>query len=121
MRGAYTLEFGYPVDCLTAYTAIGGAMQSSLQRVDIQGLRWRVFEFPAITRAYCDGILLASILRWCEPQQAWWGDTDREAENVISELVARTQDKTDQAVLVPELFLAASQGKIPDAEDGAVR
>ncbi|KUH70844.1 hypothetical protein AU184_25945 [Mycolicibacterium novocastrense] len=108
-------NFGYQVDCLTAYTAIGAAMQSSRQRVDIQDPRWRVFEFPAITRAYYDGILVASILRWCEPQEAWWGDTDREAENVMSELVARTQDKKDQAVLFPELFLAASQGKIPDA------
>lgn len=108
-------NFGFQTDCLTAYTAIGAAMQAARQRVDIEDPRWRVFEFPAITRSYYDGILIASILRWCEPQEAWWGDTNREAENVMSELVARTQIRGDQAVLFPELFLAASQGKVPDA------
>jgi hypothetical protein len=106
-------NYGYEVDAVTAYAAIGAAMHSARQRAAADDPRWRVFEMPAISRAYYDGILLAAILRWCEPQETWWGANEREAANVMRELIARTGNDEDRKVLFPELLLAAAQGKIP--------
>lgn len=106
-------NFGYEVDAVTAYAAMGAAMQSARLKSDREDPRWGVFEFPAIARSYYDGVVLACILRWCEPQEAWWGQSGRQAANVMSELIARTADASDQQILFPELLLAASQGKIP--------
>ncbi|WP_178357738.1 hypothetical protein [Mycolicibacterium hippocampi] len=106
-------NFGYEVDAVTAYAAMGAAMQSARLKTDREDPRLGVFEFPAIAWSYYDGVVLACILRWCGPQEAWWGRSGRQAANVMSELIARTADASDQQVLFPELLLAASQGKIP--------
>ena len=105
--------YGYEVDALTAYAAVGSAMHS--KRLDVAAFdpRQRMFEIPAITRSYYDGIILACILRWAQPQECWWGESEREASNVMTELLARTQDDGDRKILLPELLLAASQGKVP--------
>jgi hypothetical protein len=107
-------NYGYQVRAVTAYAAIGAAMQGAREVKGVQDdPRRLVFELQAVCRMYYDGLLIASILRWCEPHEAYWGDSDDDAWNAISELITRTQDEGDQKVLFPELLLAASQGKIP--------
>lgn len=105
--------YGYQVDVVTAYAAVGAAMHSSRQKVRDADPRRAVFEMPAITRSYYDAIIVASILRWAEPQECWWGNSAEEARSVVSELITRTTDENDLRILLPELLLAASQGKIP--------
>jgi hypothetical protein len=105
--------YGYQVDAVTAYTAVGAAMHAARQDVDRDDPRQAVFEMPAISRSYYDAIIVGSILRWAEPQECWWGASPEEARSVVSELLARTTDQGDLKILLPELLLAASQGKLP--------
>jgi hypothetical protein len=105
--------YGFEVGALTALAAVGAAMHATRQgRVDYDP-RWLVFDMPAITRSYYDAIILASILRWAEPQETWWGASEGEAEAVMTELLARTVQEGDRQILIPELLYAASQGKVP--------
>lgn len=94
--------------------AVGAAMQSALlRRVDEEVPEWVRFDLPNAFRSYFDGILHASILRWTAPARAWWGVDDNECEALIGELKGRFED--DWAFLLPELLLAAAQGKVPQA------
>jgi hypothetical protein len=106
-------NYGYQVNAVTAYAAIGAAMHGARESRLPDDPRRQVFELSAISRMYYDGLLIACILRWCEPHEAFWGESDTEAQNAISELLSRTRDEGDQKVLFSELLLAASQGKIP--------
>lgn len=105
--------YGLEVDALTAYAAIGSAVHATRQERHDYDPRWLVFDMPAISRSYFDAIILTSILRWTEPQEVWWGVSDREARAVMSELIARTVEEHDRHILIPELLYAASQGKVP--------
>ncbi|WP_419908007.1 hypothetical protein [Candidatus Poriferisodalis sp.] len=94
--------------------AVGAAMQSALlRRTDEQVPEWVRFDLPNAFRSYFDGIIHASILRWTEPARAWWGVDDNECEALIGELKGRFED--DWKCLLPELLLAAAQGKVPQA------
>lgn len=105
--------YGFEVDAITAYAAVGAAMHSSRLRSASQDPRQAVFEMPAVSRSYYDAIILACILRWAQPQECGWGGDDREASRVMTELLARTQEEGDRKILLPELLLAAAQGKVP--------
>jgi hypothetical protein len=106
--------YGFEARPLTAYAAIGAAMHGTRQ--DSQGQldpRRRMFDMPSITRSYYDAIIIAGVLRWAEPQETWWGSSDQEAQNAVSELLARTVEEKELKILIPELLYAASQGKMP--------
>ncbi|WP_155943376.1 hypothetical protein [Mycobacterium sp. UM_WGJ] len=107
--------YGTRVDAITAYAAIGSAMQSARQLSERSDPRWPMFDFDSISRSYFDGIIVASTLRWAKPGEAWWGANARDQRTSVTSLVKRTQNFHDQVVLFPELLLAAAQGKIPSA------
>ncbi|WGY01811.1 hypothetical protein QI633_25160 [Nocardioides sp. QY071] len=107
--------YGYEARALTAYAAIGAAIHERRQLDSDYDPRRRVFDMPSITRSYYDAIIIAGILRWLEPQEAWWGHSEGEATNAVNELLTRTSDQAELRVLVPELLYAASQGKMPRA------
>jgi hypothetical protein len=113
--------YGTEADALTAYSAIGAALHATRQERHDYDPRWLVFDMPAISRSYFDAIILASILRWTEPQEVWWGNSDREARAVMSELIARTVEDQDRHILIPELLYAASQGKVPAGACGVLK
>lgn len=104
--------YGREVDALTAFAAVGSAVHAQRVSGRRDNPRRRLFEMPAIGRSYYDGLILASILRWLEPHECWWGDSPSEAINAVTELLARTTDAGDRRILLPELLLAASQGKL---------
>lgn len=92
--------------------AVGSAMHAALLRqVDEEVPEWVRFDLPNAFRSYFDGIIHASILRWTDPARAWWGADDNESEAVIAELHGRFEQ--DWRFLLPELLLAAAQGKVP--------
>lgn len=105
--------YGTRVDAITAYAAVGSAMQSSRQQSERTDPRLPMFDFDSIARSYYDGIIVANILRWARPSETWWGTADRDQRGSITALVKRTTMLSDQTVLFPELLLAAAQGKIP--------
>lgn len=107
--------YGTRVDAITAYAAVGAAMQSARQQSGRTEPRWPMFDFDSISRSYYDGIIVASILRWSSAGESYWGANARDQRASISGLVKRTTRLADQTVLFPELMLAAAQGKIPRA------
>lgn len=94
--------------------AVGAAMQAALlRRIDEEVPEWVRFDLPNAFRSYFDGIIHSSILRWTEPARAWWGADDNECQALIGELKGRSDE--DWQCLLPELLLAAAQGKVPQA------
>jgi hypothetical protein len=71
----------------------------------------RVFEMPAIVRSYYDPMILAAVLRWLRPHEAWWGNELVDESKSVSWMLNRATAK-QKAILVPELLLAAAQGKL---------
>lgn len=96
-----------------AFVAVGAAMQAALQRATSDGApEWIQFDLPNALRSYFDGLIHVSILRWVTPQRAWWGHDRHDCVALIGELEGRFPD--DWKFLLPELLLAAAQGKVPD-------
>lgn len=94
--------------------AVGAAMAEALQRADPGGApAWVSIDVPNALRSYFDAILLASVLRWMTPERAWWGETNV-CEALLAELPQRFEGTPDWQVMLPELLLAAAQGKVPD-------
>ena len=67
---------------------------------------------PAIVRSYYDPIILGSLLRWLRPQEVWWGADEGDEDLTISILLERSNEAGARQLL-PELLLAAAQGKVP--------
>lgn len=106
-------RFGHRLRAVTTYAAVGAAMQSARVNARQVGAPvWQQFELPAILRSYFDPLILAALLRWLEPHEAWWGARPEDAANVIAEAYVRATE-SDRKILLPELLLAAAQGKVP--------
>jgi hypothetical protein len=106
-------RFGQRARSVTTFAAVGSAMQHARLRARPKGApSWQQFELPAILRSYFDPPIVAAILRWLHAHEAWWGDRDEDAANVLAEALARSSGD-DLKILLPELLLAAAQGKVP--------
>ena len=106
-------RYGQGLRAVTTYAAVGAAMQSArVNATQVGAPVWQQFELPAVLRSYFDPLIIAALLRWLEPHEAWWGARPEEAANVIAEAFARATEG-DRKILLPELLLAAAQGKVP--------
>lgn len=105
--------FGDELHAFAVLAAVGSAMERRRQEASGPAApEQRVFDIRAIARSYYDPLILAAMLRWLKPREAWWGVELREAETTIGEVLARaTLDQ--QRILVPEFLLAAAEGKVP--------
>jgi hypothetical protein len=106
--------FGEALRSRAAFAAVGAAIQHARVHMGkaVGAPLWRMFDMAAIIRSYYDPIILASVFRWIRPTEAWWGSSTRDAELAIEHLLGRTiEDEAPR--LLPELLLAASQGKVP--------
>ena len=93
--------------------AVGAAMQEALQQKTSDGApEWVQFDLPNAFRSYFDGLIHVAILRWVTPQRGWWGYDENECVALIGELQGRFPE--DWKLLLPELLLAAAQGKVPE-------
>lgn len=104
--------FGQGLGGPAVLVAVGAAMERARNEArDAAVPARRVFELGAIVRSYYDPMILASVLRWLSPHEAWWGwDTVDEPKIVAAMLERATVEQ--QAILIPELLLAAAQGKL---------
>ena len=94
--------------------AVGAAMQAALVRSTTERTpEWIQFDLPNAIRSYFDGLIHAAIIRWLTPERAWWGHDNNACVALLSELEGRFEE--DWRLLLPELLLAAAQGKIPDS------
>jgi hypothetical protein len=106
-------RFGFRIRATTTFAAVGSAMQQArLEATPKAAPSWQQFEMPAILRSYFDPPIVASILRWLRPHEAWWGERPEDSANVIAEALARATDE-DRKLLLPEILLAAALGKVP--------
>ena len=93
--------------------AVGAAMQEALQQKTSDGApEWVQFDLPNALCSYFDGLIHVAILRWVTPRRGWWGNDENECVALIGELQGRFPE--DWKLLLPELLLAAAQGKVPD-------
>lgn len=94
-----------------ALCAIGASMQVARTRARATGAPfWTQFDLRRVLRSYFDGLIHACVLRWCEPQEAWWGPRRDDCRDFLQELEGVDFDFD---LLLPELLLACAQGKLP--------
>ncbi len=117
--------YGKELDCVTAYAAMGSVINyTRLNERPTAAPRWVMFDMGRIVRSYFDAIIICSILRWLQPGELWWGTDRDDADSVIdsvSFLLDQAADPDEQVLLVPELLLAAAQGKVPTLAHDTIR
>ena len=111
--------YGSDLDCLSAYAAMGSVIHYTRQIEQPEAApRWVMFDLGRIVRSYFDAVIICSILRWLQPGELWWA-MDRDEPEAVSAsvqfLLDQTEDRPELVLLVPELLLAAAQGKVPKA------
>lgn len=103
------------VDDRRLVAAMGAALTEKLDQVTTANApEWVQIDLLNALRSYFDGILHASLLRWVHPARAWWG-SENECRSLIDELRGRFDGTDDWRLLLAELLLAASMGKLPAA------
>ena len=118
--------YGKDLDCLTAYAAIGAAIHHRRLNARPEAApRWVMFDLGRIVRSYFDAVITCSILRWLRPDELWWGADDDSSDSIRASVAylldQATDDVREQVLLVPELLLAAAQGKVPRVAHDIVR
>ena len=103
--------YGQGLDAITTYVAVGSAMAAQLAQDKTGVPELRVFEIASMTRSYYDPIILCCFMRWLRPHEAFWGWTGVEAETTAMHIVRRAEGRHRQ-LIVPEMLLAAGQGKL---------
>ena len=103
--------FGQTLGSRETLCAVGAAMQSARIQAKPRGAPyWTQFDLRRILRSYFDGLIHACILRWCEPQEVWWGPNSNDCSDFLLELEGVDFDFN---LLLPELLLAGAQEKLP--------
>lgn len=105
--------YGRKLGTTSTLVAVGSAIHARRQDTLNTDPRWPMFDFVSIARSYYDGMLIACMLRWCNPSEIWWGATPNEQTSAVTALLARTRGPEDQRILFPEILLASTQGKLP--------
>lgn len=107
--------YGARLGCAAAFAAVGSAIHSRrLEHGRKESAQRFMVDLPKVARSYYDAILMASVLRWTKPGEAWWGaGPSEEAETMRTMLRFGASTPAELAVLLPELLLAASLGKVP--------
>jgi hypothetical protein len=114
--------FGQGLHGPATFAAVASAMERARQQTFARAEpERRVFELDAITRSYYDPMILSAVLRWLEPQEAWWGWRVEEARGIVAQMLVRLAEDRDLVILTSELLLAAQQGKLPPPAIGEAR
>ncbi|HEX5929143.1 MAG TPA: hypothetical protein VFY48_07100 [Solirubrobacterales bacterium] len=103
--------FGEALSARATFAAVGAAMEQARAIRPADSPEYRVFELSAVFRSYYDPLLVASLLRWLRPHESWWGWQWSDCERTVSHLVTR-MPLDQRRIVVPELLLAAAQGKV---------
>jgi hypothetical protein len=112
--------FGQGLRGPAVLAAAGAAMERARHEArDAAVPARRVFEVSAIVRSYYDPMILAAVLRWLAPHEAWWGWEPRDEPEIVAAMLERATEE-QRAILVPELLLAAAQGKLHTLGAGRV-
>ena len=116
--------YGRELDCLTAYAAIGSAINYTRFHEQPQAApRWVMFDMGRVVRSYFDAVITCSVIRWLLPGELWWAERDEQVEidASVQFLLDQAGNHSEQVLLVPELLLACAQGKVPKRAHNIVR
>lgn len=107
--------YGESLSGLATLIAVGSAVQRRRHTQASSGTvpEWRQFEIPSIFRSYYDPFILASVLRWLQPEECWWGREVESSAQSVRELLNVYTAEPDLRLMVAELQLAAALGKLP--------
>lgn len=94
-----------------AYVAVGSAMAASLKDGNAGVPVLRVFDVSAVTRSYFDPMIICCFLRWLRPHECFWGWTPIDSRATARYIINRA-DQAQRRFLIPEMLLAAAQGKL---------
>ncbi|WP_428114952.1 hypothetical protein [Candidatus Poriferisodalis sp.] len=115
--------YGAQLDCMAAYAAIGAAVNHTrLSTRPSAAPRWVMFELGRAVRSYFDAIITCALIRWLYPGELWWESDSggpASAFDSVAFLIDQARgEPSEQVLLLPELLLAAAQGKIPTVARG---
>jgi hypothetical protein len=115
-----TSVYGDALSARVTLAAVGAAMHRIRCEARRSGAQsWFQFDLPRVFRSYFDALIHAAVLRWVQPSECWWGSEPSECVAVLAEVEA--QDPDGWKFLLPELCLAAAQGKVPEEGMHALR
>ena len=104
--------FGQEMGSRETLCAVGSAMHLARIQTSQRGAPcWAKFDLRRVLRSYFDGLIHACILRWCEPQEAWWGPDSSDCCDFLQQLEGLDFEFD---LLLPELLLAGAQEKLPE-------
>lgn len=104
--------FGRALKPRTVLAGVGSAVQAERQLWHRRaGGTREVFDLSIILESYFDPLIVCAVLRWLRADEVWWGQDDVEVLARLESVIRRTAP-LDQPMLVSELLLAASLGKI---------
>lgn len=110
--------YGANLDCMSAYAAIGAVVNHTrLSSRPSAAPRWVMFDLGRAVRSYFDAVITCALIRWLYPGELWWeaGSGGPSSSNdSVAFLIDQARDElSEQVLLLPELLLAAAQGKVP--------
>ncbi len=109
-----TSFLGEELPVAEALPAVGAALQAMRNTQDWRATpAWEKVNLERLFRSYFDGLILACVLRWVRPSETWWGEDADSCTFLLTQARERFEEK-DWNVLLPELLLAAAQGKVPE-------
>jgi len=103
--------YGHALGTVATYVAVGSAMSAALAKPEQMTPELRVFEVASLARSYYDPLILGCMLRWMRPHEIFWGWTGTEATATALHILDRAEN-LGREILVPEMLLAAAQGKL---------
>lgn len=109
-------RFGHEASMVATFVGVGAVMQRArLERRKRGGPPWLRFDLTKTNFSYFEAIISASILRWLRPSEGQWDSESKNVEDLIREMWERAAQEgpAAQPLLIAELLLAASQGKVP--------
>jgi hypothetical protein len=109
--------YGYELRANAAFAAVGAAIHANRLRHGRRETAQRfMVDLPKVSRSYFDAVLMASVIRWTKPGEAWWGaDRSEEAETMRTMLRFGGSTSEELTVIYPELLIGAALGKVPVA------
>ncbi len=108
-----TSYYGHELTDVVVLAAVGSAMHRARLAAPSGPLGVARFDLPLVMRSYFDGIIHASVLRWIGSEEAWWGVRGDDCVALFMEVLEKNQ--SDRPLLLCELLLAATEGKVPSA------
>jgi hypothetical protein len=98
------------------YAAFGSAVHvARTQAWGTARLPWLRFDMPGIARSGYGAAEISCMLRWMRAGEAWWGSSMEQEVALMREILGNYRTDGFFGMLIGELLLAGSLGKVPRA------